>query len=243
MLLFHLISTQESKSVKFTKSIIFLLLIFTSQSLLADAKKDIQKMLTEDMVVEEIERKHGYLYTVYLSDGAVVYVDLENQLLLYGALLQAQKGDFLNLTNSDKDYWQNKIQKQNMSKFDFKTISKVAVLDKINGGDSNHSIIMFDSLTCGYCRKVNNLLKDKKVKVDVWRIFNGGGDIRDRLTRDFGVANGPARVEKMEALFQEFKVLGTPNIMVLDSNKEILKVIRGANMPEITKWVVDRQHI
>ena len=243
MLLFHLISTQESKSVKLTKFIIFLLLIVTSQSLFADAKKDIQKMLTEDMVVEEIERKHGYLYTVYLADGSVVYVDLKNKLLFYGALLQSQKGDFLNLTNNDKDYWQNKIQKQNMSKFDFNKISKIAVLDKINGGDSNHSIIMFDSLTCGYCRKVNTFLSDKQVKVDVWRIYNSGGSIVDSLTKNFGVKNGEKRVEEMEALFKEFKILGTPNIMVLGENKEVLKVIRGANMPEITKWVVDRKRI
>jgi thioredoxin-related protein len=215
---------------------IFILLSFT-QSLFAKSKLEIiQNMLSDRVKVSKVKKSYANLYAVYLESGDVVYIDIKNELLFYGSLLSLKNKKMVNLSEKDKAKWENESTNKRNKNINVEEIKKIAILEKINGGSTKNILVIFDSLTCPYCVKLNRFLKDEGYKVNAYKIYNDTRSTHNMLKSRHKIKDTKSKVVQMEYIYKKYKVVGTPQIMVIKNNK-IVKRIKGANMPELKKWI------
>jgi thiol:disulfide interchange protein DsbC len=215
---------------------ILLTILFCSTLFAKSQLQIIKDILPNDFKIEKVKKSKSNLYIAYLDNGDIVYVDIQNKLLFYGTLFSIKNKSIEDISLIEKSKWKIEIESKTNKDIDVKELKKISILEKINGGSKKNELIIFDSLTCPYCVKLNKFLKKNKYKINAYKIYNNSLATSSLLQKKHHIKDTQKRMQAMDDMSRKYKIVGTPNIMIIKNNK-IIKIIHGANIPELKKYI------
>lgn len=194
----------------------------------ADVRKAVGSILRDEGHVVSLQKvPYGNLYEVVLSNGDLVYVDDKGSFLLSGSLI-----DIKNKKNVTA------AREAELSRVNIAELPLNQAIKQVKG-NGKRTLITFEDVNCGYCKKLAKDLKDvKDTTIYTFMIPILSPDSLDRgrniwCAKDRGTAwndwmvdgkqplqaNCDSPVQKNGDMARKYRITGTPTMFLADGSR------------------------
>lgn len=105
-----------------------------------------------------------------------------------------------------------------------------------NVEQKKYNIVLFKSLTCPYCKKLDEYLKDKDLKLSIY--LAPGKDSEDFYISKYNIQNAGTKLkEQLELVNKKIKGFGVPFALIIDKNYDLIDTIHGFDDKKWDKYV------
>lgn len=183
------------------------------------------------------------MYEAYFENGSLMYVMPDKRLLFIGEIY-TNTGESLTqksiaaykAKNNIKDPLEQSIEKLKVKNEENKNYLKEIIDNGIKVGNAqNHKykIVVFKSLTCPFCKKLDSYLKNKK-NVTTYVYLAPSSETKDYYKKKFNISNPDAKIKKQgELIIKKLKGFGVPFALIIDDKYNLVDTIKGFDK---TKW-------
>lgn len=182
------------------------------------------------------------MYEAYFEDGSLMYVIPDKRLLFMGeiytntgqSLTQKSIANY-KTTNNIKDPLDESIENLKVVSIEnqkyLKELFENGILDFKNK-NQKYNIVLFKSLSCPYCKKLDEFLKDKNITISNY--LAPSKDSEEYYTSKYNIKDSASKLkQQLEIVNRKIKGFGVPFALIIDKNYNLVDTIHGF---EEDKW-------
>ena len=241
------------------KVVTLFVFLFIVVNLNAAIKKDInhefeliKEVIPNTKIMKYKKSMIDGFYNVYFENGQIIYVNPYKKMILFGEIWNSSG---LSLTNADREKWKKELKGEGItvSKED-SVIAELKKNDEVHkewnktlvkngvkygkGGNQKYKVIVVESPTCPYCRKLNKYLSE--FDNTTYKYYSNEAKSIDVYKNKYKVKN-PKEVLKIQGEILKNKIngIGVPFGIVIDENSVVVDTILGfssSDKTNIGKW-------
>lgn len=189
------------------------------------------------------------MYEAYFADGSLMYVIPDKRVLIMGEIYTntgqslTQKSIFEYKTaNNIKDPLEDSITKLKIVSNENQTYLRELFEKGILVGKNEkqkYNIVLFKSLTCPYCKKLEEYLKNKEVILSIY--LAPGKDSEDFYTSKYNIKDAANKQkEQIELVSKKIKGFGVPFALIIDKNYKLVDTIHGFDEEKWDKYLNEK---
>lgn len=189
------------------------------------------------------------MYEAYFKDGSLMYVIPDKRLLIMGeiytntgqSITQKSISEYKS-TNNIKDPLEQSIEELKINSLENQKYLKELFEIGVKVGKNvkqKYNIVLFKSLTCPYCKKLDEYLKDKDLKLSIY--LAPGKDSEDFYTSKYNIQDSSNKLkQQLELVNQKIKGFGVPFALILDKNYNLVDTIQGFDDKKWDKYINEK---
>jgi thiol:disulfide interchange protein DsbC len=189
------------------------------------------------------------MYEAYFKDGSLMYVIPDKKLLIMGeiytntgqSITQKSISEYKS-ANNIKDPLEQSIDELKINSFENQKYLKELFEIGVKVGknvEQKYNIVLFKSLTCPYCKKLDEYLKDKDLKLSIY--LAPGKDSEDFYTSEYNIQDSSNKLkQQLELVNQKIKGFGVPFALILDKNYNLVDTIQGFDDKKWDKYINEK---
>jgi len=237
--------------------------LFALLSIVVNLNADIKKVVNHEFeLIKEVvpntkimKYKKSMIdgfYNVYFENGQIIYVNPYKKMILFGEIWNSSG---FSLTNADREKWQKELKGEGITvNKEDSVITELKKNDEIHrkwnkslvkngvmygkGGNQKYKVIVVESPTCPYCRKLNNYLSE--FDNTTYKYYSNESKSVDVYKNKYKVKN-PKEVLQIQGKILKNKIngIGVPFGIVIDENDVVIDTILGFSSNDKTnigKW-------
>lgn len=186
------------------------------------------------------------MYEAYFADGSLMYVLPDKRLLLMGeiytntgqSLTQKSISEY-KTGNNIKDPLEESIEKlkivSNENQIYLKELFEKGILVGKNE-KQKFNIVLFKSLTCPYCKKLDEHIKNKELVLSIY--LSPGKDSEDFYTSKYNIKDAANKLkDQLNLVNKKIKGFGVPFALIIDKNYNLVDTIHGFDEKKWDKYL------
>ncbi|BAK73173.1 disulfide isomerase DsbC N-terminal domain-containing protein [Arcobacter sp. L] len=189
------------------------------------------------------------MYEAYFKDGSLMYVIPDKRLLIMGeiytntgqSLTQKSISEYKS-TNNIKEPIEQSINELKINSLENQKYLKNLFDMGVKVGknvEQKYNIVLFKSLTCIYCKKLEEYLKEKNLELSIY--LAPGKDSEDFYISKYNIQDAGNRLKQQLTLVNErIKGFGTPFALLLDKNYNLVDTIHGFDEKKWDKYLNEK---
>lgn len=189
------------------------------------------------------------MYEAYFADGSLMYVIPDKRVLIMGeiytntgqSLTQKSISEY-KTANNIKDPLEDSITKLKIVSNENQTYLRELVEKGILVGKNEkqkYNIVLFKSLTCPYCKKLEEYLENKEVILSIY--LAPGKDSEDFYTSKYNIKDAANKQkEQIELVSKKIKGFGVPFALIIDKNYNLVDTIHGFDEEKWDKYLNEK---
>jgi thiol:disulfide interchange protein DsbC len=189
------------------------------------------------------------MYEAYFADGSLMYVMPDKRLLFMGeiysntgqSLTQKSISEYKS-ANDIKDPLDESIDRLKVVSNENQEYLKELILNGITVGKNDnqkYNIVLFKSLTCPYCKKLEEHTKNKEVILSIY--LAPGKDSVDFYTSKYNIKDAANKLkEQLELINKRIKGFGVPFALIIDKNYNLVDTIHGFDEKKWDKYLDEK---
>ena len=176
------------------------------------------------------------MYEAYFEDGSLMYVIPDKRLLFMGEIytntgesLTQKSIENYKTTNNIKDPLYESIENLKVVSIEnqkyLKELFENGILDFKNK-NQKYNIVLFKSLSCPYCKKLDEFLKDKNITISNY--LAPTKDSEEYYTSKYNIKDSASKLkQQLEIVNRKIKGFGVPFALIIDKNYNLVDTIHG----------------
>lgn len=189
------------------------------------------------------------MYEAYFEDGSLMYVIPDKRLLFMGEIytntgqsLTQKSIENYKTTNNIKDPLDESIESLKVVSSEnqkyLKELVENGVLEGKNKKQKYH-IVLFKSLSCPYCKKLDEYLKDKNVNISNY--LAPTKDSEEFYSSKYNIENPAFKLkQQLEIVNRKIKGFGVPFALIIDKNYNLVDTIYGFDENKWNKFLNEK---
>lgn len=189
------------------------------------------------------------MYEAYLENDELMYVIPDKRLLFIGHIytntgISITQNSIDDYKTSQEDPFEKSIASLKIRSQENKEYLKELVENGVNDDSSTHSnqkyhFVAIKSLTCQYCKELDNYLKDKKIRISLY--LSPGKDTEEFYKSFKSVKNPTETIQKqIKVVTTRLNGFGVPLILVIDKEYNLVDVIQGVDRVKWDKYFAQK---
>lgn len=227
-----------------------LIVALNANSIIEDKQYELVQSIIPGTKIEKVKPSIiTGMYEAYFEDGSLMYVIPDKRLLLMGeiytntgeSLTQKSISEY-KTTNNKKDPLQlsmynlkvNSVENQEYLKEIFDNGILIGKNEK-----QKYKIILFKSLSCPYCRKLEDFLKNKEVELSIY--LAPGKESENFYISKYNIKDAANKLNyQVNLVNKKIKGFGVPFALIVDSNYNLVDSIHGFDEDKWNKYLDEK---
>jgi len=189
------------------------------------------------------------MYEAYFEDGSLMYVIPDKRLLFMGeiytntgqSLTQKSIANY-KTTNNIKDPLDESIENLKVVSIEnqkyLKELFENGILDFKNK-NQKYNIVLFKSLSCPYCKKLDEFLKDKNITISNY--LAPTKDSEEYYTSKYNIKDSASKLkQQLEIVNRKIKGFGVPFALIIDKNYNLVDTIHGFDEDKWKRYIDEK---
>ena len=189
------------------------------------------------------------MYEAYFKDGSLMYVIPDKRLLIMGeiytntgqSITQKSISEYKS-TNNIKDPLEQSIDELKINSLENQKYLKELFEQGIKVGqniDLKYNIILFKSLSCPYCKKLDQYLENRILNLSIY--LAPSKDSEDFYTSKYNIKDAANKQkEQIELVSKRIKGFGVPFALIIDNNYKLVDTIHGFDEEKWDKYLNEK---
>ena len=189
------------------------------------------------------------MYEAYFEDGSLMYVIPDKRLLFMGEIytntgqsLTQKSIENYKTTNNIKDPLDESIENLKVVSIEnqkyLKELFENGILDFKNK-NQKYNIVLFKSLSCPYCKKLDEFLKDKNITISNY--LAPTKDSEEYYTSKYNIKDSASKLkQQLEIVNRKIKVFGVPFALIIDKNYNLVDTIHGFDEDKWKRYIDEK---
>lgn len=226
----------------------FIIGLLNANSIIEDKQFELVQSIIPGTKIEKVKPSViSGMYEAYFIDGSLMYVIPDKRLLIMGeiytntgqSLTQKSISEYKS-ANNIKDPLEQSIDELKINSLENKKYLKELFETGIKVGKNveqkKYNIVLFKSLTCPYCKKLDEYLKDKDLKLSIY--LAPGKDSEDFYISKYNIQDAGTKLkEQLELVNKKIKGFGVPFALIIDKNYDLIDTIHGFDDKKWDKYI------
>ena len=189
------------------------------------------------------------MYEAYFEDGSLMYVIPDKRLLFMGEIytntgqsLTQKSIEEYKTSNNIKDPLEESIEKLKVVSIEnqkyLKELFENGILDFKNK-NQKYNIVLFKSLSCPYCKKLDEFLKDKNITISNY--LAPTKDSEEYYTSKYNIKDSASKLkQQLEIVNRKIKGFGVPFALIIDKNYNLVDTIHGFDEDKWKRYIDEK---
>ena len=189
------------------------------------------------------------MYEAYFEDGSLMYVIPDKRLLFMGEIytntgqsLTQKSIENYKTTNNIKDPLDESIENLKVVSIEnqkyLKELFENGILDFKNK-NQKYNIVLFKSLSCPYCKKLDEFLKDKNITISNY--LAPTKDSEEYYTLKYNIKDSASKLkQQLEIVNRKIKGFGVPFALIIDKNYNLVDTIHGFDEDKWKRYIDEK---
>ncbi|WP_148624553.1 disulfide isomerase DsbC N-terminal domain-containing protein [Aliarcobacter cryaerophilus] len=189
------------------------------------------------------------MYEAYFEDGSLMYVIPDKRLLFMGEIytntgqsLTQKSIENYKTTNNIKDPLYESIENLKVVSIEnqkyLKELFENGILDFKNK-NQKYNIVLFKSLSCPYCKKLDEFLKDKNITISNY--LAPTKDSEEYYTSKYNIKDSASKLkQQLEIVNRKIKGFGVPFALIIDKNYNLVDTIHGFDEDKWKRYIDEK---
>lgn len=189
------------------------------------------------------------MYEAYFEDGSLMYVIPDKRLLFMGEIytntgqsLTQKSIENYKTTNNIKDPLDESIENLKVVSIEnqkyLKELFENGILDFKNK-NQKYNIVLFKSLSCPYCKKLDEFLKDKNITISNY--LTPTKDSEEYYTSKYNIKDSASKLkQQLEIVNRKIKGFGVPFALIIDKNYNLVDTIHGFDEDKWKRYIDEK---
>ena len=189
------------------------------------------------------------MYEAYFEDGSLMYVIPDKRLLFMGEIytntgqsLTQKSIENYKTTNNIKDPLDESIENLKVVSIEnqkyLKELFENGILDFKNK-NQKYNIVLFKSLSCPYCKKLDEFLKDKNITISNY--LAPTKDSEEYYTSKYNIKDSASKLkQQLEIVDRKIKGFGVPFALIIDKNYNLVDTIHGFDEDKWKRYIDEK---
>ena len=189
------------------------------------------------------------MYEAYFEDGSLMYVIPDKRLLFMGEIytntgqsLTQKSIENYKTTNNIKDPLDESIENLKVVSIEnqkyLKELFENGILDFKNK-NQKYNIVLFKSLSCPYCKKLDKFLKDKNITISNY--LAPTKDSEEYYTSKYNIKDSASKLkQQLEIVNRKIKGFGVPFALIIDKNYNLVDTIHGFDEDKWKRYIDEK---
>ena len=189
------------------------------------------------------------MYEAYFEDGSLMYVIPDKRLLFMGEIytntgesLTQKSIENYKTTNNIKDPLDESIENLKVVSIEnqkyLKELFENGILDFKNK-NQKYNIVLFKSLSCPYCKKLDEFLKDKNINISNY--LAPTKDSEEYYTSKYNIKDSASKLkQQLEIVNRKIKGFGVPFALIIDKNYNLVDTIHGFDEDKWKRYIDEK---
>ncbi|MBP6713412.1 thioredoxin fold domain-containing protein [Arcobacter cryaerophilus gv. pseudocryaerophilus] len=189
------------------------------------------------------------MYEAYFEDGSLMYVIPDKRLLFMGEIytntgesLTQKSIENYKTTNNIKDPLDESIENLKVVSIEnqkyLKELFENGILDFKNK-NQKYNIVLFKSLSCPYCKKLDEFLKDKNITISNY--LAPTKDSEEYYTSKYNIKDSASKLkQQLEIVNRKIKGFGVPFALIIDKNYNLVDTIHGFDEDKWKRYIDEK---
>ena len=189
------------------------------------------------------------MYEAYFEDGSLMYVIPDKRLLFMGEIytntgqsLTQKSIENYKTTNNIKDPLYESIENLKVVSIEnqkyLKELFENGILDFKNK-NQKYNIVLFKSLSCPYCKKLDEFLKDKNINISNY--LAPTKDSEEYYTSKYNIKDSASKLkQQLEIVNRKIKGFGVPFALIIDKNYNLVDTIHGFDEDKWKRYIDEK---
>lgn len=189
------------------------------------------------------------MYEAYFKDGSLMYVIPDKRLLFMGEIytntgqsLTQKSIENYKTTNNIKDPLDESIENLKVVSIEnqkyLKELFENGILDFKNK-NQKYNIVLFKSLSCPYCKKLDEFLKDKNITISNY--LAPTKDSEEYYTSKYNIKDSASKLkQQLEIVNRKIKGFGVPFALIIDKNYNLVDTIHGFDEDKWKRYIDEK---
>ena len=189
------------------------------------------------------------MYEAYFEDGSLMYVIPDKRLLFMGEIytntgqsLTQKSIENYKTTNNIKDPLDESIENLKVVSIEnqkyLKELFENGILDSKNK-NQKYNIVLFKSLSCPYCKKLDEFLKDKNITISNY--LAPTKDSEEYYTSKYNIKDSASKLkQQLEIVNRKIKGFGVPFALIIDKNYNLVDTIHGFDEDKWKRYIDEK---
>ena len=189
------------------------------------------------------------MYEAYFEDGSLMYVIPDKRLLFMGEIytntgqsLTQKSIENYKTTNNIKDPLDESIENLKVVSIEnqkyLKELFENGILDFKNK-NQKYNIVLFKSLSCPYCKKLDEFLKDKNITISNY--LAPTKDSEEYYTSKYNIKDSASKLkQQLESVNRKIKGFGVPFALIIDKNYNLVDTIHGFDEDKWKRYIDEK---
>ena len=189
------------------------------------------------------------MYEAYFEDGSLMYVIPDKRLLFMGEIytntgesLTQKSIENYKTTNNIKDPLDESIENLKVVSIEnqkyLKELFENGILDFKNK-TQKYNIVLFKSLSCPYCKKLDEFLKDKNITISNY--LAPTKDSEEYYTSKYNIKDSASKLkQQLEIVNRKIKGFGVPFALIIDKNYNLVDTIHGFDEDKWKRYIDEK---
>ena len=189
------------------------------------------------------------MYEAYFEDGSLMYVIPDKRLLFMGEIytntgesLTQKSIENYKTTNNIKDPLDESIENLKVVSIEnqkyLKELFENGILDFKNK-NQKYNIVLFKSLSCPYCKKLDEFLKDKNITISNY--LAPTKDSEEYYTSKYNIKDSASKLkQQLEIVNRKIKGFGVLFALIIDKNYNLVDTIHGFDEDKWKRYIDEK---
>ena len=189
------------------------------------------------------------MYEAYFEDGSLMYAIPDKRLLFMGEIytntgqsLTQKSIENYKTTNNIKDPLDESIENLKVVSIEnqkyLKELFENGILDFKNK-NQKYNIVLFKSLSCPYCKKLDEFLKDKNITISNY--LAPTKDSEEYYTSKYNIKDSASKLkQQLEIVNRKIKGFGVPFALIIDKNYNLVDTIHGFDEDKWKRYIDEK---
>ena len=189
------------------------------------------------------------MYEAYFEDGSLMYVIPDKRLLFMGEIytntgesLTQKSIENYKTTNNIKDPLDESIENLKVVSIEnqkyLKELFENGILDFKNK-NQKYNIVLFKSLSCPYCKKLDEFLKDKNITISNY--LAPTKDSEEYYTSKYNIKDSASKLkQQLEIVNRKIKGFGVPFALIIDKNYNLVDTIHAFDEDKWKRYIDEK---
>lgn len=232
-------------------SVVIGLLNASTTTIIEEKEFDLVQSIIPGTKIEKVKASvivNG-MYEAYFEDGSLMYVIPDKRLLFMGEIytntgesLTQKSIENYKTTNNIKDPLDESIENLKVVSIEnqkyLKELFENGILDFKNK-NQKYNIVLFKSLSCPYCKKLDEFLKDKNITISNY--LAPTKDSEEYYTSKYNIKDSASKLkQQLEIVNRKIKGFGVPFALIIDKNYNLVDTIHGFDEDKWKRYIDEK---
>ncbi|MBL3518869.1 thioredoxin fold domain-containing protein [Arcobacter lanthieri] len=210
----------------------------TATTIIEEKEFDLVQSIIPGTKIEKVKASGivNGMYEAYFEDGSLMYVIPDKRLLFMGEIytntghsLTQKSIEEYKTSNNIKDPLEDSIETLKVVSSEnqkyLKELFENGILD-VKNKNQKYNIVLFKSLSCPYCKKLDEFLEDKDLTISNY--LAPTKDSEEYYSSKYNIKDPSSKLkQQLEIVNRKIKGFGVPFALIIDKNHNLVDTIHG----------------